>query len=598
MRFADGTQFAGYTIESRLGRGGMATVYLAREAGLNRLVALKVLPEQLADEADFAARFAQEAQVIAGLDHPNIIPLYRFGIDEDVPWMALRYVDGGDFADRLTKRPLASEEALKVFRGVAAALDYAHRKGIIHRDLKPQNILLTPDGAPYLADFGVAKLLEGSGKLKTATGSIFGTPSYMAPEQAMGNPLGPYTDVYALAVMCFQWQTGQLPFDADTPHAILLKHVQEPLSQTAMGLMPVGVAAVIDRGLAKDPRQRFQNAGAFIEELERSLRLIATAPAAPVRQTRPHQAPSARVGTQRDPVAPAAPAPAAISATRWKARAAGWALTIVVLGGGVVAFWPRIRALIPNTAPAQQSRADAVAAQGAIQTLLSRLDTAQHDFDGSARAAKDVVDRLNSMLRTAHTRAESDDLNANLADAKMAYDLATQARDLAKRAVFESNTLVDLKATRKRGDDLLANGHIAQAQTALNKAKDGLQSLVNSLGAIETSLKFRNEALAAVKKFTDTAQAQGDKIDQTLVAANSHMSEGTQALKAGDFANAREDFAQAKSAVHDAAVKYLDLLTEKYKQLCAAKLKVGDVTRAEEALNKAKQLAKIRAEWH
>ena len=275
MRFEAGSVFAGYTVVSRLGRGGMATVYRVREPGIDRLVALKVLPEQLVDEEQFSARFKQEARLIGSLDHPNIIPLYRYGITDDIPWMALRYVDGGDFAARLAARPLPLPEGLSILRGVAAALDYAHQMGVIHRDLKPQNILLTHHGA-YLADFGVAKMLEGTTGANTAAGDILGSPSYMAPEQAQGLRLGPYTDVYALAVICFQWLTGALPFDADTPHAILLKHIKEPLPTEALGLVAPNVAAVLERGLAKQPELRFQSASALIDALEQTLNCAST----------------------------------------------------------------------------------------------------------------------------------------------------------------------------------------------------------------------------------------------------------------------------------------------------------------------------------
>ncbi len=276
MRFEAGSQFAGYTVVSRLGRGGMATVYLVREPGIDRQVALKVLPEHLVDDAQFSARFEQEARLIGSLDHPNIIPLYRYGITDDVPWMALRYVDGGDFAMRLAARPLPVPEGLAMLRGVAAALDYAHRKGVIHRDLKPQNILLSGDGAVYLADFGVAKMLEGASGANTAAGEVLGSPPYMSPEQAQGLQLGPYTDVYALAVICYQWLTGSLPFDADTPHAILIKHIMEPLPTDSLRLLSPNVAAVLERGLAKQPGQRFQSASALIAELEQALYSAAT----------------------------------------------------------------------------------------------------------------------------------------------------------------------------------------------------------------------------------------------------------------------------------------------------------------------------------
>jgi hypothetical protein len=276
MRFESGTVFAGYTVVSRLGRGGMATVYLVREPGIERLVALKVLPEHLVDDAQFGARFEHEARLIGGLDHPNIIPLYRYGITDDVPWMALRYVDGGDFAARLAVRPLPVAEGLALLRPIASALDYAHRKGVIHRDLKPQNILLTGDGAAYLADFGVAKMLEGSKGLKTATGGVIGTPAYMAPEQARGQQLGAYTDVYALAVVCCQWLTGSLPFDADTPQAILMKHVLDPLPEDVFRSLSPGVAAVIVGGLAKRPEDRIQSATGFMSQLEHALALPTT----------------------------------------------------------------------------------------------------------------------------------------------------------------------------------------------------------------------------------------------------------------------------------------------------------------------------------
>lgn len=271
MRFESGASFAGYTVVSQLGRGGMATVYLVREAGINRLVALKVLPEHLAEDAQFAERFEQEAQVVGGLDHPAIIPLYRFGITDNIAWMALRYADAGDFASRISERAVLVPEGLSILRGIGSALDYAHRKGIIHRDLKPQNILMSADGSAYLADFGIAKLLEGVGRLKTTTGGILGTPSYMAPEQAQGLRLGPHTDVYALAVICFQWLAGRLPFDAETPHAILFKHVFEPVPADALSLLAPGVAAVLVRGLAKQPDQRYPTAGAMIAELAQAL---------------------------------------------------------------------------------------------------------------------------------------------------------------------------------------------------------------------------------------------------------------------------------------------------------------------------------------
>lgn len=266
-----GTVFAGYTVVSRLGRGGMATVYHVRDVQLDRSVALKVLPEEVGEEAGFQERFTREARVIAALDHPNIIPLYAFGIEGSVPWMALRYVDGGDLAKRLEQGRISIEEGLAIMRPIAAALDFAHDHGVIHRDLKPQNVLLGAGGAVYLADFGIARVLENSSLYTSRTGSVMGTPQYMAPEQAQGLPLTAATDVYAFGVLCFQWLTGVLPFDAHTPMAVLWKHVQSPVPEELMTSLPPAVREALVGALEKDPARRIGRAGDLIRRLDRAL---------------------------------------------------------------------------------------------------------------------------------------------------------------------------------------------------------------------------------------------------------------------------------------------------------------------------------------
>jgi serine/threonine protein kinase len=347
MRLADGVEFAGYTVVSRLGRGGMATVYLAREPGIERAVALKVMPEDLVDDAHFGARFEQEARIIASLDHPGIVPLYRFGVHDGVPWMALRYVDGGDLGARLAVARSAAE-VLPILRATAAALDHAHRHGVVHRDLKPQNVLVSRDGAAYLADFGVAKLLEGSTRLRTITGGFVGTPAYMAPEQALGEAVGPRTDVYALAVICFQWLTGQLPYDADTPAAVLLKHVESPLPAHALARLSNPVAEVLRRGLAKAPRKRPATAGAFVAELERALA------AEPVRRERGGARRLFR-RPERATLRGAEQNLAALGRSRGRRRLA-WLLGGVLVALGGAGFWladPTAPAVVPARASAR-----------------------------------------------------------------------------------------------------------------------------------------------------------------------------------------------------------------------------------------------------
>ena len=318
MRLKEGQGFAGYTVVRKLGRGGMASVYLAAESGFARQDALKILPEDLADEPSFVARFQQEAQTIASLEHPSIVPLYRFGIEDGVPWMALRYVAGGDLSRRLAERPLGAAEGFSMLGDVARALDHAHRRGVIHRDLKPQNILLDEDGHAYLADFGVAKLLAATALVKTGTGSTVGTPAYMSPEQALGHELTHASDLYALGVICFQWWTGLLPFDADTPHAVLLKHALEPLPEKPLESMTPAMRAVLMRAMAKDPQARYPSATALIDALRdaqaasaaatpQPLQGVATPPALHDAATTPA---SSLQGTALTPPPPLPPQPA------------------------------------------------------------------------------------------------------------------------------------------------------------------------------------------------------------------------------------------------------------------------------------------------
>jgi eukaryotic-like serine/threonine-protein kinase len=284
------SDFAGYRVTRMLGKGGMGQVYLARRPDLPRDIALKVLLAEVADNAESAERFRLEARTTAQLKHPHIVTLYDFGIHKDQPWMALDYIDGGDLAARLKARPLAHAEGFKLLRGVADALDYAHGEGVIHRDLKPGNILLSKSGHAYLADFGIAKLQQAhSLNVKTATGSIIGSPLFMSPEQACGHKLTPASDQYALAVICFEWLTGSRPFTADTHMAILHQHVYDPPPEALLNLLLPATAGALRKGLAKAPELRFASATALIAALEVSVQVatpvlaMATAPKHPAK---------------------------------------------------------------------------------------------------------------------------------------------------------------------------------------------------------------------------------------------------------------------------------------------------------------------------
>ena len=286
MPLGPGKTLGAFRIVSPLGRGGMATVYRAYEPALDRHVALKVLPREFLHDPGFAERFTREARAIARLEHPNIVPIYAYDIDreEGIPWMALRLVGsadperpGGGALSEILKRGLVGpRRAVEILRGVADALDHAHGKGVVHRDVKPQNVLLDEDGRVYLADFGIARMLESSGGL-TATGMITGTPQYMAPEQATGTKVGPAADVYALGIVAYEMLTGRVPFAADTPVATLMKQVQEPLPLPPLSRVPAPLVQAILRCTAKRPEDRWPSAGAFVSALEAGLEAPARA---------------------------------------------------------------------------------------------------------------------------------------------------------------------------------------------------------------------------------------------------------------------------------------------------------------------------------
>ena len=260
-----------YAVEAEIGRGAMAVVYRAREVRLRRVVALKVLPPELAFRAGVRERFLREAQTAAQLSHPNIVPVYSAGDDGGVAWLAMALVDGETLAERLARAPRPGvDEARRILVETADALAYAHARGVVHRDVKPENILLDRDtGRAVVTDFGIARAAEDDARL-TGTGVTLGTPAYMSPEQAMGEgEVDGRADQYALGVVGYQLLTGTLPFQATNATGMLMKHVGEaprPVRERAPGVPPA-LAYAVERALAKKPADRWPDAGAFRDAL-------------------------------------------------------------------------------------------------------------------------------------------------------------------------------------------------------------------------------------------------------------------------------------------------------------------------------------------
>ena len=275
-----GTTVGPFQIVGVLGRGGMATVYEAYDRRLERAVALKVLPPEFLHDETFAKRFENEARVIAKLEHPNIVPIYASGIYEGIPWMGMRLLAGGNMGALLENGRPALPHAVQMLRDVADALDYAHARGVVHRDIKPTNILRDGSGRVCVGDFGLAHMLEGGPGL-TRTGTLVGTPQYMAPEQVLGNRADHRCDIYSLGIVAYEMFVGDVPFKGDTPVAVLLKHVNEPVPTPRDELLPPLLMRAIQKALAKDPGDRWPSAGAFVAALEAAVGATSGDPSPP-----------------------------------------------------------------------------------------------------------------------------------------------------------------------------------------------------------------------------------------------------------------------------------------------------------------------------
>jgi Tol biopolymer transport system component/tRNA A-37 threonylcarbamoyl transferase component Bud32 len=255
-----GKQLGSYRVMEQIGVGGMATVYKAYHATMDRYVAVKILAEQMSKDPDFRVRFEREAKVIAKLEHAHILPVYDYGEAEGRLFLVMRYIDAGTLKDRMAAGPIESAEISHILNQVGAALAYAHRSDVVHRDIKPANVLLDAQGDCYLTDFGLAKMMEASIQL-TKTGVGLGTPAYMSPEQGQGEKVDHRSDVYSLGVVLYELVTGQVPYQAETPLAVVLKHITAPLplpSAVKSDVHPA-VERVILRALSKNPDDRFDS---------------------------------------------------------------------------------------------------------------------------------------------------------------------------------------------------------------------------------------------------------------------------------------------------------------------------------------------------
>ncbi|MGB8213417.1 MAG: serine/threonine-protein kinase [Anaerolineales bacterium] len=331
-----GKDLGRYHVIEPLGKGGMASVYKAYDSTLERNVAIKIIRSDAIvgdEQSQFLARFQREARALAQLDHPYILKVLDYGEQEGIPYLVMPFIEGGTLKEKMG-HPMPYREAAALLAPIARALEYAHQLKIIHRDVKPANILISRSGAPILSDFGIAKMIGGGETTQlTATGVGIGTPDYMAPEQWMGKA-DESTDMYSLGIVFFQMVTGHLPFSAETPAAVLIKHMQDPLPRPSLFVpgMPEPVEQVLFKALAKDPKNRFPNMGAFAEVLEQ----LAHTDRTTLERISQFSAASEATVVHMHAVHPPAEVAAPIVVAPVHKKMAGWMVGLIIFGGVAV----------------------------------------------------------------------------------------------------------------------------------------------------------------------------------------------------------------------------------------------------------------------
>ncbi len=354
-----------YEINAVVGRGGMATVYKAYHRRLNRYVAIKMIHHGQHEDPAFRGRFEREAQIVAQLEHPHIVPVYDFSEHEGNPYLVMKYIEGRSLKELLAAGPLTISDMFAIIKPIATAIDYAHGQGVLHRDIKPSNILLDKAGTPYLSDFGLARLAQANESTLSAD-MVIGTPFYISPEQALGKgEINARADLYSFGVVLYELITGKVPYSDGTPYSIIHDHIYRelPLPTTLNPNVPKTAEAVLLRALAKDPTDRYPTATVLVKELETAL---AGENSAALRQEARHEVTETLAKPRALlPVAPTtkpgqAAVPSAKSNRRWWMWI-GFGMLIVLVGGLLLRGRLLARDTVPGTATAQVAAAASTA---------------------------------------------------------------------------------------------------------------------------------------------------------------------------------------------------------------------------------------------
>ncbi len=503
-------QIPDYSIEREIGRGGMASVYLAVQRKFGRLVAIKVMQAGVGQGGDFAQRFVREARIVAQLNHPGIVQVYDAGVTDGRYYLVMEYLRGGDLNRRL-ERGLHMQALVAVVKDLARALDYAHAKGYVHLDIKPENILFREDGSAVLSDFGIARIMarQDSERIK-----VLGTPQYMSPEQATGRPVDARSDFYSLGIVFYQMLTGDVPFKADTERTVGVKHLQDPVPRLPAHLGQF--QPVIDRLLAKQPENRFQSGAELIKALDQ-LRLSGHVPNSVVKTqvvTTAELRAISDIGPVNDPRAlRAEPRHERHAQRRRRRRHIGLvsAVAVLVVAAGAGLWWhPERPALVENflyvvglgDSPeleeawraAQSLRRDPNQSLAAVVAAYRRVLSLDPSHTRAARHIENLAEQRQEVVREAMA---TDDLN--LAEQRLNEALAVFPTDESFGQLFEQLTV------HKRAESL-----VTSTQALLNSR--GMRDLASANAAIQAY-----QEVLRLNPSHEVARAELDRLSREYV---------------------------------------------------------------------------------
>ncbi|MCB1874736.1 MAG: serine/threonine protein kinase [Chromatiales bacterium] len=518
-------EIPGYRIERQIGLGAMATVYLAIHEMLAREVALKVMSPSLNSDPTFFKRFLKEGRIIACLSHPNIIAVHDINSHDGLHYMALQYARGGHLGDRIRKG-MTPTDALAILVQIGDALGFAHSQGFVHRDVKPTNILFREDDRPLLTDFGIAKAVNNNGNTEmTRMGSVIGTPRYMSPEQALGQTVSSRSDLYSLGVLFYEMLTGKRPYDNDTPIAIAMMHVNEPVPHLPDEL--ARYQPIIDRLMAKQPADRFTDANAMlraVQEIEgMSSDTLATRYGGS--QTPPSGIDVAEVTVQLGTAPEHSPGAACTSKAENKRPLIATVGALLLCLIGAVGYWAWSERAISNPAPALDA--------AAIRDAQDYVDIQLRHLDDVVLASKSLQELEPKNADATSSLKESADEYASLARwawVNVGKNLATQVTDRGLSAFPGDTNLAEIKTSlvKKRADGRLSTeerrqlerwlvegeGHLAAGRFILPVGDNAVESYRKILTLDpnnEIAQRRLNELASAFEKRAAQALATGDR---------------------------------------------------------------------------------------